>query len=196
MDGVTLSQLGHHFHLNTTGRGRLCGQDELANEQNYRPVTWGNSMKSGVELKKNGRVASAKLLQERAGGRATSIKPSPFIQRPEVSFCPTGWRAYHRLDGFQTNLYHQPEKMLMFAILVDAISCVRDSLPAEGNYRNRKFLEAKNWLWSDRQDWPFSYRNVCEALGYDPDYLRRGLRGQGRTPRPRYSSGRNEVFRA
>jgi hypothetical protein len=138
----------------------------------------------GVELKKNGRVASAKRLQGRVVGTATSIKPSPYNKRPEVNFCPTGWRAYHRLDGFQTNLYQQPEKMLMFAILVDAISCVQISSSAEGIFRNRKFHEAKNWLWSDRQDWPFSYRNVCEALGYDPDYLRRGLRCQRRTPRP------------
>ena len=97
---------------------------------------------------------------------------------------PTGWRTYHRLDDCaQANLYHQPEKMLMFAILVDAISCFRKLSCAEGMHRKIKFIEAKNWLWSNRLDWPFSYRNVCEVLALDPDYLRRGLQCWIKTPR-------------
>jgi hypothetical protein len=145
-------------------------------------------MRAEFAIKRNGHAASAKLSQGRAdrvvGAAAASIKLPPHNKRPEVSSCSTGWHTYHRLDGFQSNLYHQPEKMLMFALLVDAISCVQNSSSAEGIYRKRKFLEAKNWLCSDRQDWPFSYRNVCDALGYDPDYLRRGLRCQEIMPRP------------
>ena len=96
----------------------------------------------------------------------------------------TRWHTRHRLDDFQSNLYQEPEKMLMFAILVDAISCF-DKLPAaEGMARKRQWLEARNWLCSNRQDWPFAFRNVCEVLGFDPNYLRRGLLGRGQTRRP------------
>jgi len=96
----------------------------------------------------------------------------------------TGWHTRHRLDDFQSNLYQEPEKMLMLAILVDAISCFVKLPAAAAMARKRQWLEARNWLCSDRLDWPFAFRNVCEVLGFDPDYLRRGLLGRNQTPAP------------
>ena len=51
---------------------------------------------------------------------ASNARPKPNEIR-EIDSDPTGWHTHHRLDDYQANLYHQPEKMLMFAILVDAI---------------------------------------------------------------------------
>ena len=82
----------------------------------------------------------------------------------------------------------------MLALLEDAISCLQKLSSGEGMHRNRKFLEAKNWLWSNRQDWPFSYRNVCEVLGFDPDYLRRGLLCRINMPRPHTRRGEKDCL--
>jgi hypothetical protein len=34
---------------------------------------------------------------------------------------------------------------------------------------------AREWLRADDFDWPFSFVNVCNALGCDPQVLRRSL---------------------
>lgn len=142
----------------------------------------------------NGSAASATLL------RGQVIDEIAFNARPtsneirEFDSDPNGWHTHHRLDDYRANLYHQPEKMLMFAILVDAISCFDKWSAAAGMERSRKWHEVKNWLWSDRQDWPFSYRNVCEALGFDPDYLRRGLLGRIKMAGSNHCDGESNRF--
>lgn len=148
-----------------------------------------------TELRGNSSVASATLL------RAQVIDESGFNAGPaqneirEFDTHPTGWHTHHRLDDCQANLYHEPEKMLMFAILVDAISCFDKLSAAAGMARNRQWLEARNWVCSNRQDWPFAYRNVCEVLGFDPDYLRRGLLGRIQTPRLDNRGGETNCLR-
>lgn len=140
-------------------------------------------MRLEPELRKTGNVASA-LLRRQVIGETPFAPRSARDQRQEFETDPAAWHLYHRLDAAQTNLYQEPEKMLMFAILVDAISCVQAFSAADGTHRARKFYEAKNWLLNNRQDWPFSYRNVCEALGLDADYLRRGILRRINVPQP------------
>jgi hypothetical protein len=142
-------------------------------------------MRLEPELRKTGSVASAALLRRQVIGETTFHNRSAPNQRPEFDSDPAAWHTYHRLDASQTNLFQEPEKMLMFTILVDAISRFQTFSAADGTHRPRQFYEAKNWLLSNRQDWPFSYRNVCEALGLDADYLRRGLLRRINLPRPR-----------
>jgi len=142
-------------------------------------------MRLEPELRKTSSAASAALLRRQVIGETPFHTRSAPNQRPEFDSDPAAWHTYHRLDASQTNLYQEPEKMLMFAILVDAISCFQTFSSTDGTHRSRKFYEAKNWLLSNRQDWPFSYRNVCEALELDPDYLRRGLLRRIIMPRPR-----------
>jgi hypothetical protein len=69
-----------------------------------------------------------------------------------------------------------PERRLMAAILEDAVSCLSMD-PRRGTSRQRKqFEEARRWIdCDDDSEWIFSFQNVCEVLGLDPSYLRRGL---------------------
>jgi len=39
----------------------------------------------------------------------------------------------------------------------------------------RLFREADEWIRSNDTVWPCSFRNICEALGLDPGYVRGGL---------------------
>ena len=69
-----------------------------------------------------------------------------------------------------------PERRLMVAMLEDAVSCLsRDPLRCARQQR-KSFEEAHSWInANDAESWVFSFTNVCETLGFDPAYLRRGL---------------------
>jgi hypothetical protein len=69
-----------------------------------------------------------------------------------------------------------PERRLMAALLEDAVSCLAKD-PGRCSRRQRKcFEEAQAWIQTrDGEDWIFSFTNVCETLGFNPDYLRSGL---------------------
>lgn len=77
---------------------------------------------------------------------------------------------------FKRGRHGDPETRLMSAILEDAVSSLSKE-PRACNRQQRKAREdALNWINArDEEDWIFSFTNVCETLGYDPDYLRQGL---------------------
>ena len=69
-----------------------------------------------------------------------------------------------------------PERRLMVAILEDAVSCLSKNPRRCPRQQKKSFEEAHSWInASDAEGWIFSFTNVCETLGFDPGYLRRGL---------------------
>lgn len=68
-----------------------------------------------------------------------------------------------------------PEKRLMLAILQDAVVCYRRNSATQLGKRRQLFLEAENWIKDQQSDYLFSFNNICETLGINPDYLMRGL---------------------
>jgi hypothetical protein len=68
-----------------------------------------------------------------------------------------------------------PEKTLMLAVLEDAVYCFQKYLLVPDKRGKILFKEAERWLFDDDDRDVFSYRNVCEILGIDADYLRLGL---------------------
>jgi len=69
----------------------------------------------------------------------------------------------------------QPEMQLTLAILEDAIKCFQENLMAESGKGKKLFNEAEEWILDEDGDWIFSFRNVCELLGFNPAYMRQGL---------------------
>ncbi len=69
----------------------------------------------------------------------------------------------------------EPHKKLMVAILEDGIKCFQDNVLARSGRRKRLFEEAEQWILEVGDDWIFSFENICEALGLNPQYVRRGL---------------------
>ncbi len=65
---------------------------------------------------------------------------------------------------------------LVRAILDDAIACYQKQFESDGRRAHRLAAEAEAWLFSDEDTWPFTFVNVCAALGIEPDFLRRQLR--------------------
>jgi hypothetical protein len=75
----------------------------------------------------------------------------------------------------------QPEKRLMLAVLVDAVSTLLRS--GGGDVRARAAVnEALNWCSSRDVLWPFSFENICAALGINADALRQRIHRLQRAP--------------
>lgn len=69
-----------------------------------------------------------------------------------------------------------PERRLMVAVLEDVVACLSVD-PNNCSRRQRlDFYGAHSWVNSPAQgEWIFSFHNICETLGFDVEYLRRGL---------------------
>jgi hypothetical protein len=63
-----------------------------------------------------------------------------------------------------------PERRLAGAVLASALVEVREH-HAKPGYR-RAVGKDLEWIFSDDQQWPYSFVRLCEALGVEPDYVR------------------------
>ena len=78
-------------------------------------------------------------------------------------------------DTMRRREHLEPEKALLLAILQDAIDSFLKYRGARDKVGKERFHEAKQWILETGNDWIFSFDNVCELLGIDPQFLRRGL---------------------
>jgi len=67
------------------------------------------------------------------------------------------------------------ERRLMLAVLEDAVECYQKYALARDPRGRLLFEDACVWIESGEREWPFSYENICEVLGLNPEYIRRGL---------------------
>ena len=63
----------------------------------------------------------------------------------------------------------------MHAILEEAIKTYRMHVSAKRGREYRHFLDVQLWIMARNDDWLFSFENICEVLGLDPDFVRSGL---------------------
>jgi len=82
--------------------------------------------------------------------------------------------------------YHPPactrgcgEAALMRAVLEEAVACFQKQFVKNGRRTQSLAREAEEWIYSDEVSWLFSFVNICAALGLDPAYIRRNLKGFG-----------------
>ena len=68
-----------------------------------------------------------------------------------------------------------PEKRLLLAVLEEAVITFQRHVRDHQRRGQRLFREAEDWILSNDAAWPCSFRNICEALGLDPGYVRGGL---------------------
>ena len=79
------------------------------------------------------------------------------------------------LNSRQSVALVSPETVLMYAILEDAFLCLQKTgelLPLV----RRRAREAEQWFLSDDSRWVFSFLPICEALGLDPEYMRKKVK--------------------
>ncbi len=68
-----------------------------------------------------------------------------------------------------------PEKKLMLAVLEDALGCFQDHCSAKHGKRKQLYDNVHQWFFDPADDRVFSFSNICSALGFEPDYIRKGL---------------------
>ncbi len=67
------------------------------------------------------------------------------------------------------------ERRLMIAVLEDAVDVYRKLAGARDARRQQLFRDAEEWIESEDRSWIFSFQNICDVLGIESEYLRRGL---------------------
>ncbi len=78
-------------------------------------------------------------------------------------------------DGPRGDSDFSPEKALMLAILEDAIRCFQEYFRTTRARPRMLSRQAERWIRTRDWNWPFSFNNVCDALGIDPDCMRDAL---------------------
>src|SRR5262245_44844260 len=66
-------------------------------------------------------------------------------------------------------------RALMLAVLEDAVRCIGDGRRRRSFRARRLAAEAEAWVRCNRRDWPFSFVNICDVLGFDADSFRQRL---------------------
>ena len=75
----------------------------------------------------------------------------------------------------QRRFYQEPEKVLMLALLEDAIVCFQDNFGTDCKRKQSLFEDAEQWILNRDASYIFSFENICDVLGLDAGYLRDGL---------------------
>lgn len=71
----------------------------------------------------------------------------------------------------------ESSQSLLEALLLSGIQSYRQYANTRNPEEKVYHRESYNWIRSDREDYPFSFVCVCEALGLCPNYLRAGVLG-------------------
>ncbi|MPZ76728.1 MAG: hypothetical protein GEU77_09385 [Deltaproteobacteria bacterium] len=98
-------------------------------------------------------------------------------------FEPDAVLASQFYANFKRSPSKEPELMLMAAVLEDAVSCLSIKMRRATARQRKQIEDARHWLAAeDENDWIFSFKNICDAMGINPNYLRRGLMQWSGTP--------------
>ena len=90
-------------------------------------------------------------------------------------FEPNTLLSAQYLETLRRKTLIEPEKRLILAVLEDAINCFQVNVIAQNARRKKLFNETEDWIMEQDNDWIFSFVSICEVLGLNPEYVRRGL---------------------
>jgi hypothetical protein len=79
------------------------------------------------------------------------------------------------LATYQRTFRLDPEKVLMLAVLQDAVTCFQENIAATCKKKRALYQEAEEWFLANEKSYLFSFESICEALGFDVGYFRQGL---------------------
>lgn len=122
------------------------------------------------------------MMESQAGERATldmmtESEPRRIPVRDSLSdlLGPDVILPQQFFEGPRCDSDFSPEKALMLAILEDAIRCFQEYFRTTRARPRMLSRQAERWIRTRDWNWPFSFNNVCEALGIDSDCMRDAL---------------------
>jgi hypothetical protein len=102
--------------------------------------------------------------------RREAAEDSGAVFQPDTVL-PSQFFAALREKGFV-----EGEKRLMAAVLADAVDVFMKHAHSTDARSRQMFADAEAWLFQeDPGRWFFSFSNICDVLGLNPEYVRRGL---------------------
>lgn len=93
------------------------------------------------------------------------------------------------VDG-ATGYAKGPERALMSALLFDGVQAYMCYVLSDGTRKSTRYREAFTWVNTKGKEYVFSFDNVCEGLGIDPEFLRIGLANASNSQREALSKSR------
>ena len=85
-------------------------------------------------------------------------------------------------EVYSSGDYYDPSRLLMKAILTDAIDSAVKQIPQgsqQAMSRNqREQNEARRWIASNESEWIFTFVSICEALRLNPSAIRKIIHGR------------------
>ncbi len=109
-----------------------------------------------VSHRKNSSRRSRRMMDSNSGRGPVDVSV-PDVILPDQYFA-----------GESLGIPDSPEKRLMFAVLLDAITQLRQR-------DSTRAIEAEFWIRDEHDDGVFSFANVCGVLGFEPTSLAGGL---------------------
>ena len=110
------------------------------------------------------------------------FSPGPVLRNASVEervfslFQPDVLVPSQYLATTRSKTYREPEKKLMLAVLEDALFCFQNGLLSKDNKKKRGLShDAEEWIIEDGDESLFSFNELCELLGFNPQYLRKRL---------------------
>jgi hypothetical protein len=100
---------------------------------------------------------------------------SPWEEKALAVFQPDILITAQYLSTYRRRFHLEPEQELMLAVLQDAVVCFQDNVTAVTPRKRALFREAEDWILNDDKSYLCSFDNICESVGLNPAYLRRGL---------------------
>ena len=72
----------------------------------------------------------------------------------------------------------RPERALVLAVMWEAVLDLDKYRFAQRRRQQRLYWEAYEWVTSDNRAWPFSFVNLCDAIGLTVEPVRKRLLGE------------------
>ena len=119
----------------------------------------------------------------------TESAPEPF----RVELAPELLLPAQFQSGVRNDSSICPEKRLMLAVLEEAVGDYQRYLVAPGTEARRLFRDAEEWFASDDTAWPYSFANICGALGFEVSWVRAGLARWRDAQRARAARGESVI---
>jgi hypothetical protein len=107
------------------------------------------------------------MMNNMNGGSITEEMPSLF--QPD-SLLPVQF-----FENFRRKVQTEPEKRLLLAVLEDALAAYQKHFSSRGGRGMKLFRETEEWIFREDSNRPFCFTNICEVVGFDPQYIRQGL---------------------
>jgi hypothetical protein len=93
----------------------------------------------------------------------------------KMLFEPDELAAYEYRKTTERKTFFEPEKRLAYAVLEDAVLCFQRFINATGRKEKQLYRDAVAWIF-EPDNRAFSFEFVCDICGFDPDFLRMGLK--------------------